>query len=255
MWELYNRMIKGIPSDVTVKAMGVGNESTYVISSENGFGYAGYRDYYQRAPQVTKNRIGMPLREVAECIKSWNFIEASIGQAALCAWYCSPEVAQENGIEIPEKKTVGERLKDPFIASQNIVKGKKVVVVGHFPFLEGLIAPVCELSIIEWNPIEGDYPYSAIEYLLPEADYVYLTCAGFGDKTMEHMLDLSRNAEKRTIVGPGTPLAPSLFDFGADELSGFIVRDVDLAARITSGTEFQRIFSAGLKVSYSKNSR
>ena len=252
MWELYDRMIEGIPADITVKEVSVGSESTYVINSENGFGYAGYREYYQRAPQITKNRIGMPLREMAECIKSWNFIEASIGQAALCSWYNSPEVAASNGIEVMKRKQVQERLNDPFIASQNLVKGKKVVVVGHFPFLEGLIAPVCDLSIVEWNPEEGDYPYSAIEYLLPEADFVFLTCAGFGDKTIEHMLNLSKNADKRTIVGPGTPLAPQLFDFGADELSGFVVTDVDFAARITRGAENQRIFSAGFKVAYKK---
>lgn len=252
MWELYDRMIEGIPEDLTIKTMGIGSESTYVISSENGFGYAGYREYYQRAPEVVQNRLGMSLKEAAKSIKSWNFIEASIGQAALCAWYCSPRAAEENGIEVLPKKMVQERLNDPFIASQNLVKGKKVVVVGHFPFLEGLLAPVCDLAIVEWNPDEGDYPYSAIEYLLPEADYVYLTCAGFGDKTMEHMLDLSRNAERRTIVGPGTPLAPQLFDFGADELSGFVVTDVDLAARITAGIEHQRIFSAGRKVAFKK---
>ncbi|HJJ31508.1 MAG TPA: DUF364 domain-containing protein [Methanocorpusculum sp.] len=253
MWELYDRMIEAIPEDVTVSDVRVGSESSYVISSEGGFGYAGYRAYYQRAPQVTKNRIGMPLKELAGCIKSWNLIEASLGQAALCAWYNTPERAAENGISVLDKKRVEERLNDPFIASQNLVKGKKVAVVGHFPFLERLIAPVCDLAIIEWNPAEGDYPYSAIEYLVPEADYVYLTCAAFGDKTMEHLLQLSENAERTTVVGPGTPLAPQLFEFGVDELSGFVVTDVPLAARITSGAEDQRIFSAGRKVAYKRS--
>nr|WP_242976062.1 DUF364 domain-containing protein [Desulfosporosinus sp. FKB] len=64
---------------------------------------------------------------------------------------------------------------DPFIMSQNKGKGKKVVVVGHFPYLENLLEPVCDFSIIEWEPLEGDYPMPDSEYLLPEADYAYLT--------------------------------------------------------------------------------
>ncbi len=252
MWELYDAMIEDMPDDVTAAMVAVGGESTYVISSENGFGYAGYRDYTQRAPNVTTNRIGRPLKEIAESVKSWNLIEASIGQAALCAWYNSPETAEAHGIEVLARKQVQERLKDPFIRSQNMVKGKKVVVVGHFPFLEGLIAPVCDMSIIEWNPVEGDYPYPAAEYLLPECDFAFLTCAAFGDKTMPRLLELSENAEQVSVVGPGTPLAPRLFEFGVDDMAGFVVTDVEFAARITGGAEAQRIFSAGRKVSFQR---
>ncbi|MDO5843815.1 MAG: DUF364 domain-containing protein [Methanocorpusculum sp.] len=252
MWELYDALIEGIADDITAEEIVVGGESSYVISSTGGFGYAGYRDYAERAPLVTKNRVGLPLKEVAECIKSWNFYEASIGHAAICAYYNDPKIAAENGIEVFERKCVEERLKDPFISSQNLVKGKKVVIVGHFPFIEKLIAPVSDLSIIEWNPQEGDFPYSAIEYLLPECDFAFLTCAGFGDKTMPRLLELSENAESVTIVGPATPLAPQLFDFGVDDLSGFVVTDNGLAARITAGSENQRIFSAGRKVAFKK---
>ncbi len=103
---------------------------------------------------------------------SWNLLEASIG-IGINAWYNHPDVAKRAGIEVPEKKRVEERLNDPFIKSQNLVRGKKVCVVGHFPFLEKLIAPVCDLSVVEWDPEEGDYPYSACEYLLPECDYAF----------------------------------------------------------------------------------
>ena len=250
MWEMYNALIDEIPEDITADEIFVGAEAAYVVSSAGGFGYAGFRDYYQRAPAMTKNMLGLSLKEVASCIKSWNFREASIGHAAICSYYNSRETAEKNGIEILEKKRVEERLKDPFISSQNKVKGKKVAVVGHFPFLESLLGPVCDMSIIEWDPYEGDFPYSAIEYLLPEADFAFLTCAGFSDKTMEHMLDLSQNAEEVTIVGPATPLAPQLFAFGVTDLSGFVVTDNALAARVTAGSENARIFDAGRKVSF-----
>ena len=249
MWELYDELIEGIPDDIVVEDMVLGGELTYV-EANGGIGIAGYRYYIQRAPMMPENRIGKPLKEVAGCVKSWSFWEASIGNAAINAWYNRPDTARRAGIEVAEKKRVEERLKDPFIKSQNLVKGKKVCVVGHFPFLEKLIAPVSDLSIIEWDPEEGDYPYSACEYLLPEADYIFLTCSALGDKSMPRLLELSENAESVTIVGPGTPLSSVFFDYGVSDLSGFVVTDAALAKRIVRGAENQRIFGAGMKVEY-----
>lgn len=249
MWELYDALIEGIPDDIIVEDMALGGELTYV-EANGGIGIAGYRYYIQRAPMMTENRIGKPLNEIARCVKSWNLWEASIGNAAINAWYNHPDTAGRAGIEVAGKKRVEERLKDPFIKSQNLVKGKKVCVVGHFPFLEKLIAPVSDLSIIEWDPEEGDYPYSACEYLLPESDYVFLTCAAVSDKTMPRLLELSENAKGVTIVGPGTPLSSVFFEYGVSDLSGFVATDVALTKRIIRGAENRRIFGAGVKVEY-----
>jgi len=249
MWELYDALIEEIPDDIIVEDMVLGGELTYV-EANGGIGIAGYRYYIQRAPMMTENRIGKSLKEVAGCVKSWNLWEASIGNAAINAWYNHPDTARRAGIEVAEKKRVEERLKDPFIKSQNLVKGKKVCVVGHFPFLEKLIAPVSDMSIVEWDPQDGDYPYSACEYLLPESDYVFLTCAAISDKTMPRLLELSENAKGVTIVGPGTPLSSVFFDYGVSDLSGFVATDAALAKRIIRGAENQRIFGAGMKVEY-----
>ena len=139
MWELYDALIEEIPDDIIVDDVVVGGEMTYVGANGN-VGLAAYRGYVQRAPMMTGNRIGKPLKEIAGYVKSWNLQEASIGHSAINAWYNHPDTARRAGIEIAEKKRVEERLKDPFIKSQNLVKGKKVCVVGHFPFLENLIS-------------------------------------------------------------------------------------------------------------------
>ncbi|ADN37186.1 protein of unknown function DUF364 [Methanolacinia petrolearia DSM 11571] len=246
-WEIYDALIEGIPDDVIVGDVVIGAELTYV-QIDGGGGVAPYRPYWQRAPQYTGNKIGKPLKEVAELVKSWNFIEASVGNAAIVAWYNHPENAQKNGVEIPKPGRVEGRLKDPFINSQNEIRGKKVCVVGHFPFIEGLFEPVCDLSVVEWDPGPGDYPYNACDFLLPECDFAFITCAAIGDKSLPRLLELSENAEKVAIVGPGTPLAPQFFDFGVGDLSGFVINDPEMAKRIASGAEFQRIYAAGTKV-------
>lgn len=251
MWEIYDDLINGIPGNYLVDELVCGSDSTYVRSG-NGAGVAGYREYETRMPMFTKNLIGTPLRETAACVKSWNFVEASVGLAAINAYYNNPEVARKNGVDFSDNKRIEDRLNDPFITTQREVKDKKAVVVGHFPHIESLLEPICDLSIIEWDPQEGDYPLTASEFLLPGSDYVYITCASIVDKSLPRLLELSRDAQKITMVGPGTPLAPVLFQYGFAELSGFMIKDNLKAFRITAGAERVKIFTAGQKVAYKK---
>ncbi len=254
MWEIYDALIDEIPDDLTVDEIIVGNGITYV-ESNGGSGAAPYRNYTERAPQYGGNKLDLSLKETAELVKSWNFEEASVGNAALLAYYNHPDRVRAAGILSSDKNRVEDRLKDPFINSQNEIKGKRVCVVGHFPLIENLFEPVCDLSIIEWSPGMGDYPYTACDYIIPECEYVYLTCASIGDKSLPHLLELSENAAKITMVGPATPLAEQFFDFGIDDLSGFVILDNERARRIVSGAEFQRIYASGKKVNYLSSSR
>lgn len=251
MWEIYDALIEGIPENFITDELICGNHDSY-IRSGNGSGIAAYRPYATRMPMFTQDIIGLPLREVATCVKSWNFLEASIGAAAINAYYNNPQVARANGVEFSDAQRVEDRMFDPFIMSQNEVKGKKVAVVGHFPHLESLLEPICDFSIIEWDPEDGDYPMSACEYLLPECDYVYLTCTSVVDKTMPRLLELSKNAKRISMVGPGTPLAPVLFNYGIGDLSGFIIKDNLRASRIVAGAEKVSIFATGQKVALKK---
>jgi uncharacterized protein (DUF4213/DUF364 family) len=85
MWEIYDALIDGIPEDLIVDELISGYEASYVRSG-NGAGIAYLRDYQTRMPMFTKNLIGAPLREVAGAVKSWNFVEASAGLAAINAY-------------------------------------------------------------------------------------------------------------------------------------------------------------------------
>ncbi|HUM59413.1 MAG TPA: DUF364 domain-containing protein [Bacillota bacterium] len=251
MWEIYDALIDGIPEDLIVDELISGYEASYVRSGK-GAGIAYLRDCKTRMPMFNKNLIGAPLREVAGAVKSWNFVEASAGHAAINAYYNNPEIARANGVNFSDARRVEDRMYDPFIMSQNEIKGKKVAVIGHFPYLESLFEPICDLSIISWEPQEGDYPIPACEYILPECDYVYISSSTITDKTLPRMLELSQKARRVTLVGPSTPLAPVLFDYGISELSGFIIKDNALAFRITAGAENVKIYSAGQKVSFKR---
>lgn len=250
MWEIYDAMIAGIPAEYTVEDLLLGSYTTYVRSG-SGCGIAGTIPGDSR-PEMFRRELGMPLRELAEAVKSWNYVESSIGLAAINAYYNSPEVAKAHGVELTMSRKTEDRKNDPFIMSQNRIKNKKVCVIGHFPHLEQLFAPVCDLSIIETMPGQDDYPEPASDYLVPEADFVFITCASIVYKTLPRYLKLTENAEHVVIVGPSTPLAPVLFAFGADDLSSFVIRDGDHTKRIVQGIDMDRIYATGQKVSWKR---
>ncbi len=250
MWELYDRLIAGIPDDWKAEEIVRGSSYCYVRSN-GGIGISEMKSYDYRKPTITRNMEGAPLKELAGCIRSWNFVEASVGHAAINAYYNHREIARNAGVLIGDSMHVEDRIYDPFIMGQNEVRGKKVTVLGHFPHITTLLAPICEMRIIAGDyPEYDDYPACSVEYLLPESDFVYISSVAFVDKRMPRLLELAKNAGKVTIVGPSTTLAPILFESGVADLSGFIVKDIERAMRIVKGAENGKFFSVGQKVAF-----
>lgn len=250
MWELYDAIIAAIPEGKRAEDILIGTSFAAVRCGDAvGLGSYHQANYYTRPATHPGSLAGMTLRELAPLIKSWNALEAAIGHAAINAYYNAPEVAAANGLEIDPGRRE-DRMHDPFIMSQKEVRGKRVVTVGHFPYLEQLFQPICELSIIEWEPdVMGDYPMQAAEYLLPQCDFAYLNASGLPDKTLPRMLSLAAGAQKITLVGPTATLWPGFAGYGVQDISGFLITDPERAMRIVRGTEQLRIFSCGKKVS------
>jgi uncharacterized protein (DUF4213/DUF364 family) len=235
MWEIYDALIEGIPAESKAEFLACGARHTVVRAAGGGVGVCGTLCATRRSPTPVKKTPGMRLRALAECVKSWEFVEAGLGLAAINAWYNDRERLCALGLDISDRPFVEDRSADPFITLQNEIKGKRVTVVGHFPYIDKLFAPVCDMAIIEkFNPKDGDYPEQAAEFLLPESEYVFISAYTFVEKTLPRYLALSRNA-KVTIVGPSTPVAPVLHEFGVHSLAGFCIRDGDAARDIALG--------------------
>jgi uncharacterized protein (DUF4213/DUF364 family) len=249
MWELYNKLIEEIPPDYRVDEAVIGDRWTMVCSGV-GVGLAmtlHERNRPERLPVsggVAAFR-GLPLAELAEAAKSWNFAEASLGMAAINAYWNSPE-----------RKPVQEALErghaEAFLDWRDRIAGKKVVVIGHFFQLEETLGKVCDLSILEKQPRPGDYPDSACEFLLPSQDFVFATGVTLINKTLPRLLELSRHTGI-ILAGPSVPLAPPLFDWQVRDLQGFVVTDPALCGAILRGEKTGLpVFSAGVQVSIPK---
>jgi uncharacterized protein len=182
-------------------------------------------------------------------VKSWNPYEAALGLAAINSVFNSPEqVEKMSGRPLSSQPQVSA-----FIHYAELVAGKKVAVIGHFPDLDEL-RPLCELSILERNPGEGDLPDPACEYVLPSQDYVFVTATALTNKTLPRLLELSRNAET-FLVGPSTPFSPALFGYGIGTLAGTVVVDPESVRLAAQEGAARAVFDSGahmVKVSKSE---
>jgi len=250
-WKFYNHLIAEIPEDILVTDCCVGTNWCYV-EAECGMGVSytvtgGGRPVYDGA--IT----GLPLRSVAELSKSWNFREATIGVAALNAWYSQLEKVEALGGKIAED--TGHRghiqhgeaddpvlnehyATDPFVGLKDAYTGKKVTVIGHFPGVEEM-AELCDLTVLERDPHGRlDTPDPACEYVLPSQDFVFTTGVILINKTAPRILDLSKNATV-VMVGPSVIASPFLFKWGVDILAGRVVLDAETVRRgVKQGSSF-----------------
>jgi hypothetical protein len=121
-------------------------------------------------------------------------------------------------------------------------RGKKVALVGHFPFVPALREAAGRLWVIERHPQAGDVGAEEAEAILPQVDIAAITGSAFINQTMERLLGLCRPQTLVVVLGPSTPLSPVLFDYGVDVIAGTRVVDPELALRcLSEGATFRQI--------------
>ena len=131
-------------------------------------------------------------------------------------------------------------------------EGKRVAIVGHFPFVPRLRKMVKELWVVERNPQEGDVAEAEAENLIPQAEVVGITGTAFTNHTIERLLGLCNPNAYVVILGGTAPLSPVLFDHGINAISGTKVVNPPLALRcVSQGATFRQI--KGIRLLTMKN--
>ena len=240
-WELYKQLVEGVPAGIAVKDVLVGNHWV-IVEAESGCGMAmivsGGRGSYRLYPEA----LHMELRDLAAQCISWNFLEASVGVAALNAWYSTPENAAAAGMRIEDKST-----NDGFELYRRLCAGKRVCVVGHFPLIERL-ADECQLSILERSPHGDDLPDPACEYIVAHQDFLFCTGITLTNKTMPRLLQLAQSSATSTIlVGPSVVPSTVLYDYGVDCMAGSVIVDPESAKAAVMQAATSSIFHHGVQ--------
>ena len=248
-WDLYDQLIDEISSDVTVTQILTDGKWRRVATSEDGVGMA-FGMNVQSRPRATEDPselVGRPLRDVAALAKSWNFEDAGIGMAAINAYHSHPEVALARGFT-PCEENNWARTFHPYAP---LVAGKRVAIIGHFPFAAAAMPDAAELNILERNLFEGDYPDSACEYLLPDMDYVFISGSAFVNKTMPRLLTLASNAHT-VVLGPSTPASPALLHAGATTVISFASAHPARLEDGLAGRSLRGMYDVGVRVQLSR---
>ncbi len=165
--------------------------------------------------------------ELAEYAKSDHLLEASIGMATI-----------NSLIDIEESSCVE---KNAFEIILEKGEGKKVAIVGHFPWIMKLRERIKDLWVLEQRVRAGDLPASEADRILPQCEVVGITGTAFINHTLEDLLALCRKAFV-VLIGPTSPLSPVLFDHGINAICGSKVIDTDRVIRsISEGATFKEI--------------
>jgi uncharacterized protein (DUF4213/DUF364 family) len=165
---------------------------------------------------------------LAQMASSTSSMESAIGMATI-----------NSLIEVDEKLCIELNAGDLLVSKG---EGKKVAIIGHFPFVPRLRTVAGELWVIEKNPQEGDLGETESEEYLPGAEVVGITGTAFINHTIENLLHLCHPDAYIVVLGGTAPLSPVLFDYGVSAVSGTVVIDPENVLRyVSQGATFRQI--------------
>lgn len=128
---------------------------------------------------------------------------------------------------------------DDFIDHVKVKKDDTVVLVGYIhPFIPRIKKKCQKLYIIERNPrLRGlnALPEVAADEIIPTADVVIITGTTLANGTIDHLLDLSKNAREKSLAGPTASVFPDpLFEHGVTLIRCIQVTDSEKIMQIIS---------------------
>jgi len=231
MMKILDDLLSILNSEARVRDIRQGLFHTGVLTRHCGLAATLPRDALrQKHPSVKEPSflLEKTALELARMAYSESIPEAAIGMATI-----------NSLLEIDEGRCLNLNAGD-LIAEKG--EGKRVAIVGHFPFIPRLHEITKELWVIEKNPQEGDFTEAEAENLIPQADVVGITGTAFTNHTVEHLLKLCHPGAYVVILGDTAPLSPILFDYGADAISGTKVTNAGLALRcVSEGATYRQI--------------
>lgn len=215
---------------------------TWTLCQADGMGLAMSPGQATRILPWSGTLVDRPVADLIPWIDSWNPYEATVGMAAINATLNANSDLLAAAKPITPTGSGNLAVFEHFLP---VIKNQRVVIIGRYPNLDQY-EQVADLSIIERQPTGQDYPDPACEYLLPTADWVFLTATSIINKTFPRLVELSQ-AAKLVLMGPTMPWLPALADMGIDYLAGVRVSNpMRLRQTIAEGGGV-RIFETGVQ--------
>lgn len=230
--KILNDLIKSLDTNAPIKDIRQGVFQTAVYTRRCGLASTPHDEtMHQHGVSMVQNAGMLKDYSISKLIgmaESESPLEASIGLAAINSLLSVNQSLYEelNAADLIEQKGAG----------------KKVAIIGHFPFVPRLKKSAGALWVIEQNPQEGDYPETDAERFIPEADVVGITGVTLINHTFDKIAALCHKDAYVVMLGGTTPLSPVLFDYGIDAISGTLVIEPEVVLNcVGQGATFRQI--------------
>jgi uncharacterized protein (DUF4213/DUF364 family) len=240
-WQMYDWLLARADANHALRGMLLGLQ--WSVAELDGFGLCFSPVDAPRTLPWSGTLIGRPARELFDWIRSFDAAEACVGAATLNAAINGPANAALRRAQPLAAEGPGHLRVFAHFAPR--LSGAKVVVVGRYPGLEQTFAGL-DYVCLERRAGADTLSDLASEYILPEADWVFLTASAIANKSLPRLLELSRRA-RVVLMGPSLPWLAEWADFGVDYLAGVVVRDADQLLRVAAEGGGTRIFDGAVE--------
>ena len=218
MWSFYDELYIGIPSGIRVEGCVVGRLWTTVRANGNIGVARTLGDTSGDLAALGQSMIGRFLRDVANVLRWDSPLRASVGVAAMNAFYNTAERAEALGAPP---------------AFEGELDGRRVAVIGELPELEASLKGKCALTVL---PLPGRAEPGEEYAAALRSDFAFISGDALTNRTLPALLEKVGEDTRVSLTGLSVPAAPVLFAFGnpIHNLSGVYARfdtTVEAAAR------------------------
>ncbi|MUG93479.1 hypothetical protein F7734_13990 [Scytonema sp. UIC 10036] len=238
--KIYNLLLKSSQTNASVREIIIGLTWTYCQA--DGIGLCMSPGQPTRTLPWSGTLVNTAIANLAPWLQSWDSYQATVAMAAINAVINSSSPLLMSSQPLSPKGSANLAVFEHFLP---LIRGKRVVVIGRYPGLSQYEQEI-DLTVLERQPSNQDLPDTACEYLLPEADWVFLTATSIVNKTFPRLVELSQNA-KLVLMGPTVPWLPDLADMGIDYLAGVCVTSPEALRQTIAEGGGVRIFDTGVQ--------
>jgi uncharacterized protein len=238
---IYDMLLEQAASTSLVAEVLIGLTWTLCHVKDGGIGLAMSPSIPTRTLPWPGTLVGKKVTELTSQILSWNPYEATVAMAAINA-----VINHDNPLLLASEPIQTEQAAANLAVFEwfkPLLKDKRIVIVGRYPGLERYSAEL-DITVLERQPGADDMPDPACEYILPEADWVFLTASSIPNKTFPRLAELARDA-KLVLMGPTVPWLPELVGFGVDYLAGIRIEQPEKLHQAIAEGGGTRIFECG----------
>ncbi|BFM38339.1 DUF364 domain-containing protein [Synechocystis sp. LKSZ1] len=215
---------------------------TWTFCDGNGIGLAMSPGIPTRTLAWSGTLAQKKIADLAPWLKSWHPYEATVGMAVINLIINGQSPLLKQAQPLLSKSDHNLAVFDYFLPQIN---DKKVVIIGRYPSLSRYEKNF-DVQVIERQPIDKDFPDPAAEYLLPQADWVFLTATSIINKTFPRLVELAQQAQV-VLMEPTVPWLKEFAEMGIDDLAGVNIIDPQQLRQTIAEGGGKRIFETSVQ--------